>query len=119
LENHELAKFILPSGFTDFFYLEELKETDDGYELHLVEWNTIPEEYKEHRLSSKGFHEEITVQDFPLRGKPTYLKVKRRRWLNEDTGSVVSRDWNQVAKGTRLTQEFATFLKGIARYSTD
>jgi hypothetical protein len=30
---------------------------------------------------------------------------------NEDTGQVVFRDWNLVADGTRVTQEFASFKK--------
>jgi hypothetical protein len=29
---------------------------------------------------------------------------------------LVERDWNTVAKGTRLTKEFATFLKGAFGY---
>tara|TARA_R110002012_G_scaffold51174_6_gene132331 strand:+ start:13677 stop:13892 length:216 start_codon:yes stop_codon:yes gene_type:complete len=31
--------------------------------------------------------------------------------LNEDTNKIVSRDWELVAKGTRMTKEFAAFLK--------
>ncbi|MEC4050114.1 transposase family protein [Flavobacterium sp. SUN046] len=58
----------------------------------------------------------ITVQDFPIREYKVYLHIKRRRWLNMTTNKVVYRDWNIVAKGTRLTQEFATFLKEINRY---
>ena len=46
----------------------------------------------------------------------SYLHIKRRRWVNERTGDVVYRNWNMVAKGTRMTQEFAAFLKAIARY---
>ncbi|MGL5262175.1 MAG: ISAon1 family transposase N-terminal region protein, partial [Bacteroides sp.] len=41
---------------------------------------------------------------------------KRRRWLNKSTGQLVQRDWSLVAKGTRLTAEFASFLKEINRY---
>jgi len=55
----------------------------------------------------------VTIQDFPLRGKACFLKVKRRRWLNEDTGEIVMRDWDIVAKGTRMTRDFAIFLKGL------
>ena len=40
--------------------------------------------------------------------------VKRRRWLNKETKEVISNDWNLIAKGTRMTDDFATFfLKGI------
>ena len=27
-----------------------------------------------------GFTDEKVIQDFPLRGKPVYLHVRRRRW---------------------------------------
>ena len=43
-----------------------------------------------------------------------YLHVKRRRWLNQDSDKVVYRNWDLVAKGTRITQDFADFLKGIS-----
>jgi transposase len=64
------------------------------------------------------YFEEITVQDFPIRGHQVYLHITRRRWLNEDTGKIVFRDWNLVADGTRVTQEFASFLKEINRFQS-
>ena len=73
----------------------------------------LPREYKKGQATSKGFYNEITIQDFPIRGKQVYLHIKRRRWLNNSTGSIVTRDWDLVAKGTRMTNEFATFLKQI------
>lgn len=59
--------------------------------------------------------DEITIQDFPLRGKYVYLHIKRRRWTNKTKEENIKRDWNLVAKGTRMTQEFAAFLKEINR----
>ena len=59
---------------------------------------------------------EATVQDFPIRGKNVYLYITRRRWFDPETNKVITRDWNLVAKGTRITSEFATFLKEIRRY---
>jgi hypothetical protein len=56
---------------------------------------------------------EATVQDFPTRGKNVYLQITRRRWFNKTTSKVVTRDWSLVAKGTRMTSEFAAFLKEI------
>ena len=44
-----------------------------------------------------------------------YLHIKRRRWTNKANGEIIKRDWTLVAKGTRMTQEFATFLKEINR----
>ena len=79
----------------------------------MEELNVDPQQYRAQKLTSKGFLEPITIQDFPLRGKACFLSVKRRRWFNESTGEIVMRDWNIVAKGTRMTRDFAIFLKGI------
>ena len=68
---------------------------------------------------SKGFLDEITIQNFPLRGKFVYLHIKRRRWRNKTNGEIVivpiAIGRQLVAKGTRMTQEFAAFLKEINR----
>ncbi|WP_422395612.1 ISAon1 family transposase N-terminal region protein [Pseudotamlana carrageenivorans] len=55
------------------------------------------------------------IEDFPLRGKLVYLHLKRRRWRDVDTKETLQRDWNNVAKGTRMTTEFEAFLKEINR----
>ena len=116
MNEKELIGLMLPEGMLDYFEITKAERNTDAYTLHLAELNIVPEDYKNNKLVSKGFYEPITVQDFPLRGKACYLAVKRRRWLNEDTGSVVMRDWNMVAKGTRMTAEFAAFLKELDRY---
>ena len=112
----ELLKLLLPSIIVEYFELTSYRKGDEVLHLYLKEINSIPKEYREHKLCSKGFFEEITVQDFPIRGHQVYLHISRRRWLNEDTGKVVYRDWNLVADGTRVTQEFASFLKEINRF---
>ncbi|MDA3952995.1 MAG: transposase [Bacteroidales bacterium] len=114
----QLAKFLLPEGLLDFFNLEEVHKTDEGFHIHLVEKNIIPKEYSNQKLLSKGFLPEIKIQDFPLRGKAVFLHIKRRRWLLETTGDTVSRDWKLISSGTRITQEFADFLKGLLRHSS-
>jgi len=110
----ELLSYILPEGLLDFFEVTQIEKTE-VLTIHLEEKNIIPVEYAGHKLTSKGFYEESTIQDFPIRKKACFLKVKRRRWLNEDTGNYVARDWKLVAKGTRMTQELASFLKGADR----
>ena len=111
-----LIKLLLPEIIVDYFELTSYKKAEEILHLYLKEINSIPKEYRQNKLSSKGFFEEITVQDFPLRGHQVHLHIRRRRWRNEDTGQVVFRDWNLVADGTRVTQEFASFLKEISRF---
>lgn len=115
-EDINLASLILPTGLLDFFTINKVIPSEENLHIHLEEKNITPEEFKNSRLTSKGFFDEIKVQDFPIRGKEVYLFIKRRRWLNEDTGDTVYRNWEHVAKGTRMTKEFAAFLKVISRY---
>jgi hypothetical protein len=113
MKTEELLGFMLPEGILDYFEITDATKDSEDYTIVLAEKNIHPENYKNSALESKGFYDPVTIQDFPLRGKACYLQVKRRRWLNKDTGVIVFRDWNIVAKGTRLTSDFATFLKGL------
>nr|WP_240144963.1 transposase [Bacteroides xylanisolvens] len=69
---------------------------DTCFILYLEEKATIPAEYSDLHLHSKGFLPEIEVQDFPIRGKAVYLRIKRRRWEDPSTGQTYSRDWSLV-----------------------
>ena len=106
---------MFPEGILEYFVVTDYKKDTENIIFYLEETNLRPEEYKKDKLISKGFYEEQTLEDFPLRGHQVSLKVKRRRWTNQSSKKIVSRDWDIVAKGTRKTQEFASFLKGINR----
>ena len=67
----------------------------------------------ESKVESKGFYDPITVQDFPIRRKKVYLNIRRRRWVLKDENCYVSRNWKLVVQGSRMTQEFASFLKEL------
>ena len=116
--NIQLLNYLLPEGLLDYFEITKVDLISEVISVYLSELNNIPQEYINNKLVSKGFYEEIKVQDFPIRGKACYLYIKRRRWDNETTGAVVHRNWELVAKGTRLTNDFAAFLKEIYRYKS-
>ncbi|MGL1889685.1 MAG: transposase [Reichenbachiella sp.] len=111
MEEQDYLRLLLPEGLLDYFKVLSVKLKDKEYYIYLEELNIYPKDLQGSKLSSKGFYDEVTIQDFPLRGKDCYLKIKRRKLLNEDTGQNVSRDWNMAANGTRMTEEFALFLK--------
>ena len=83
-------RLLLPEGTLDYFDIVDVKETE-----------------------SKGFYDPVVVQDFPLRGKKVFLNIRRRRWILKSDNSYISRNWRMVAAGTRLTQDFASFLKAL------
>ncbi len=113
---NELLKLLLPEYLISYFEIVRFEEKDKLLHIYFEEKSTMPQEFSSLHLQSKGFHDEITVDDFPLRGKSVKLHIKRRRWTDVKSGKVLQRDWNLIAKGTRMTQDFAEFLKKICRY---
>lgn len=110
-----LIPLLLPAGLTDYFTLTShaVDTKQEVIHLYLEEKNEPPTELKGD-LVSKGFFEEASFQDFPIRGHRVFMHVKRRRWVNKLSGKVVTRDWDLIAKGTRITKDFAAFLKEIS-----
>jgi hypothetical protein len=110
----DIIKLLLPEILVTYFKLTKHELKQGELHFYFTELNTIPEEFKALKLNSKGFFPEATVQDFPIRGKNVFLHIIRRRWVEESSRKVIIRDWQLVAKGTRITSEFASFLKDIS-----
>lgn len=114
----DLLKLVLPELLVLHFNLVDNTTIDKVLHLHFEEKIDIPQEFSSKMIISHGFHKEIAIQDFPLRGKAVYLHIKRRRWLDKNTNKIVQRDWDLVAQGTRMTVEFAAFLKVLNHYQS-
>lgn len=110
-----LLGYLLPQGTLEFFEITHVVEDKDGLVLFLEEKNIPPSEYEGQTIHSKGFYPEVRVQDFPIRDRKVVLNIKRRRWEVQSSGEIVSRNWDLVMQGARLTKEFALFLKGALR----
>ena len=80
-------------------YLDEKK-------VQLKEDKTNPD------IISYGFGEYRIIQDYPIRGRATYLHVRKRKWLDKSSNEIFSHDWDlSEFDGTRLNSEFVSFLK--------
>ena len=108
-----LVRFLLPEGLLDYFDLTNVSKGEAGLSIYLEEKNTAPAGYEKQQLESKGFLPETAIQDFPIRGQKVALCIKRRKWEVKSSGEIITRDWDLVRKGARMTTEFGTFLKGI------
>jgi hypothetical protein len=106
-----LIELILPDFIIENYLLTHVDKSEEHYHVYLEEKNYPEGDPRKADLLSKGYFPSITLQDFPIRGHKVFLHIKRRRWLNTTTGKVMYRDWNEVAEGTRMTSEFAGFLK--------
>ncbi len=106
-------RLLLPEGTLDYFNISDVKESNTEIVIYLEEKNEVPQEYSGSKVESKGFYDPIVVQDFPIRGKKVFLNIRRRRWILKDNGCYISRNWKLVAQGSRMTHEFASFLKEL------
>ena len=116
MEGEELSavlKLILPEFLVEHFEIKKIDQIGKRLDLYLEEKSELPEEFEATNVIGHGFHKQSVIKDFPLRGKQVLLHVTRRRWLNKQTNEIISRDWKIIAQGTRITKEFAFFLKGI------
>ena len=119
-----IVSHFLPVGLLEYFTLKDVKELCSlkdktvYFEINLEENNRILGNIDASQYESKGFTE-ITLQDFPIRGKAVYLVIKRRRWRHkQDPSKVIRNDFSFVAEGSVLTKELSDFLKGTGRYQS-
>ncbi len=91
-------RLLLPEGTLDYFIISDVKESASEIVIYLEEKNEVPKEYAGMKVESKGF---------------LFLNVRRRRWVVKDENRYVSRDWKLIAGGSRMTHEFASFLKEL------
>lgn len=110
----ELLASILPEGILDNFKVTDVKKGAQFLEIHLEEKYLLEGFEEGVKVHSKGFHKDIVIKDFPIRDRCVLLHVRRRRWENAQTGEEIKRNLGLVAEGTRMTKEFAAFLKGIS-----
>ena len=99
----------------------QLCSVADKLEFWLIDFdekNEIPNGFSSTDYESKGFIGSCIVQDFPLRGKGVYLRVRKRRWRHKKTGVVIQRDFSFIADGSKFTSELSDFLKDASGYAT-
>lgn len=108
--DQQVLSFFLPEKTLRYFDIVSGSKTDTLIQITLEEKNDPPLEDR-HRgkpVLSKGFTD-ITISDFPARGRRVDLTFRRRRWQVGD--EMLTRDIFLAAPGTRLEKEFADFLK--------
>ena len=116
---NELLKAVLPEEIFTYFEIVKVEVQQQSLNVHLDELNQPPSTYKNLNLLSKGFYPAVVIQDFPVRERAVFLHVRRRKWQVESTSEIVSNTWDTVAKGTRYTKGFASFLKEVLGHLPD
>jgi hypothetical protein len=110
--NKLVLEALLPGGVLNWFEVKGCQVETNDVRIILEENNNppIPEKFKDRNIISKGF-KDITITDFPIRGKRTLITFRRRYWKVEGQENYLKRDIQLVFPGTQLEKEFALFLK--------
>lgn len=118
-----LLSLFFPTGLLDYFDIIDFKEVSSekeiytrGLTIYLEEKKIIPDEYKNYPIKASGFMPAREIDDYPIRDMLVKLNVKRRRWdvIIDGKSKKVSRDWNLVISGARMSAEYSAFLKEVS-----
>ena len=112
MKSKNILELMLPEGTLEWFDVVEGEKDEEQIHIVLEEKNIPPlaEEDKNKKVIGKGFTD-ITITDFPIRGRRTLLTFRRRYWQIEGRREYLKRDIRLCFKGTQLEKEFALFLK--------
>jgi hypothetical protein len=110
--NKEIFELIFPKDVFEWFILKEGTSDENNVCITFEEKDIPPleKEHKNKKIIARKFHD-ITITDFPLRGKRTLLNFRRRYWKVEGQKEYLKRDIKLSFPGTQLEKEFANFLK--------
>lgn len=85
----QLLRAILPDVLIDNFDIVNFDKSADRFDIYLDEKKVqLKEDKINPDIISYGFGEYRTIQDYPIRGRATYLHVRKRKWL--DKGSIIN-----------------------------
>lgn len=103
----------LPEGLNELFEMVRFEKTDQSYDIWLDEKKKLSDEdYRNPNIVARGYTDYVTVQDYPMRGRPVYLHMRKNKWWDKGTNEIFSYNLELPnEEGTRLSAEFVAFLK--------
>lgn len=120
MDSNKILRLIVPEEIVSYFDLIETKEGSTFTELYLEEKKElIPAVIKDQDVVLDGFCNPLSLLTFPLKGLPTYLVLKRRRWKLKGGGTHYSNDYYFNHPNIKATKEFAAFLKEVHGHTPD
>lgn len=120
MEAKSYLRLLAPEDILKSFELVEIKDGNSCNELYFEEKEAlIPPELTGLDVVLDGFCNPLSLLSFPLKGKPTYLVLKRRRWKPKGGGSHHSNEYYFSYPNIKATKEFAAFLKDVHGHTPD
>ncbi len=100
-----------PRAWTN--YLRWCASTEQSYDIWLDEKKKLSDEdYRNPHIVARGYTDYVTIQDYPMRGRPVFLHMRKNKWWDKQTNEIFSYNLELPnEEGTRLSSEFVAFLK--------
>ena len=100
MKPERLLRAILPDVLIDNFDIVNFDKSADRFDIYLDEKKVqLKEDKTNPDIISYGFGEYRTIQDYPIRGRATYLHVRKRKWLDKSSNEIFSYDWDLWLSG--------------------
>lgn len=120
IDPKQLMEAWLPKEWLKLFELAEIKELEKEWQITLIERTELmPGTLKGKNVVQNGYMSPVELEDYPLRGKSTYLKFFRRRWKEQGSNESHFNHYDFHPDGMKATKEFGAFLKDLNREETD
>ena len=103
----------LPQGLDELFEIVRFERTEQAYDIWLDEKKQLSDEDRHNpNIVARGYTDYVVIQDYPLRGRPVYLHMRKNKWWDKLSNEIFSYTLELPnEEGTRLTAEFVSFLK--------
>ena len=64
----------LPEGLDELFEMVRIERTEQSYDIWLDEKKKLSDEdYRNPNIVARGYTDYVTIQDYPMRGRPVFL----------------------------------------------
>ena len=103
----------MPKGLSEIFEIVDARRTEKSMDIWLDEKReqTFEDKYNKD-IVGDGYTEYHTVQDHMVQGVPTFLHLRKCRWLDKKTGQTFTYEIDYGNEdGTQLSKDLAAFLK--------
>lgn len=117
MKQSDMIWMCLPQGLDELFEIVRFERTEQAYDIWLDEKKERSEEDRRNpNIVARGYTDYVIIQDYPLRGRPVYLHMRKNKWWNKLTNEIFSYNLELPNEdGTRLSSEFVSFLKDEGR----
>lgn len=107
----------LPQGLDELFEIVKFERTDKSYDIWMDEKKELSDEDRHNPdIVARGYTDYVVIQNYPMRGRPVWLHMRKNKWWNKMTNEIFSYNLELPnEEGTRLSAEFVAFFKEEGR----